>query len=201
MPPRVAVAVVVAVCDVDSACLPLTTTAPISGGASCDDSLWIRLSAAALVASEDCEADGACVAPSVTVTLANRRLRRRRCLGIRVGCCAAHKRRLPRRRRTSSPVRCNPDRPHVRARGHWRVDTGAWIRAVDECAASHANTATPQTPTVANTPTATAALRNHMVGVRGLAPRGADRMPQRPRSWHSTQPAVPGSRGFVFQCI
>ena len=40
--------------------------------------------------------------------------------------------------------------------------TGAWIGAVDEFAASHTHNATPQTPTAANTPTATAAVRTRM---------------------------------------
>jgi hypothetical protein len=60
-----------AVSDAGGACLPLTTTAPISDGAGRDDGAWIRLSAAALLAMEGCDADGACIPPPATVPLAS----------------------------------------------------------------------------------------------------------------------------------
>jgi hypothetical protein len=60
------------VCSADGACLPLTTTTPISDGAGRGDAPWLLLSTAALLlASEGCAAHGACTSLSATVPLAS----------------------------------------------------------------------------------------------------------------------------------
>lgn len=157
MPLRAAVPLSSAVCNAGGACLPLTTTAPISDGAARDDGAWIRLSAAALPAMEGCDADGACVPLSATVPLAS-------------GVCEAGGARVS----VSAAVLlitgdCPGDPAGAAPSAVVPTDgtcepavTGAWISAVDECVASHAHNAMPQTPTVATTPIATAAVRNLM---------------------------------------
>ena len=125
------------VCSAAGACLPLTTTAPISDRATCENGKWILLSATVPLASGVCDDGGAWVSVSAAVLLATGD-----CCDGRAG--AAPSAIVP------TGGTCEP------------AVTGAWIRAVDEFAASHTHDATPQTPTAANTPAATAAIRSVM---------------------------------------
>ena len=97
------------VCSAAGACLPLTTTAPISDRATCEDGKWILFSATVPLASGVCDDGGAWLSVSAAVLLATG------------DCCDGRAGAAP-----SAVVptggTCEP------------AVTGAWIGAVDEFA-------------------------------------------------------------------
>ena len=138
-------------CSTDCACLPLTTTPSISDKAGRDDSAWIPPSTTALLASGVCDASGAWVSVSAAV------------LVIGTDCRDDDSRAAP----SAVTPTDSAGEPAL---------TIAGITAVDEFAPSQANNAAPQMPTVANTLTATAAVRNLLARLGRLraARRGLD---------------------------
>ena len=148
LPLTTAAALLGVICSADASCLPLTTATPLFGEVGrTDGALPLTTTApisdkasrdaAAWVLLSVCRAGGARVSVSAVVLLIS-------------GDCRDDGAR-------GAPPAVMPtdgtSEPAV---------TGAWINAVDEFVASHANNATPQTPTAANTPTAMPAVRNLM---------------------------------------